>query len=117
MKIKIDENLPVDLANALKKLGHDADTVRDEALSGKEDPEIWQAAQKEKRFLVTLDLYFADIRNHPPGGHCGVLLLRLPEADRDAVIKRTIELFSQADLSAWNGANVVATSESIRVRK
>ena len=34
MKIKLNENLPLRLATLLKDLGHDADTVNDERLTG-----------------------------------------------------------------------------------
>jgi len=37
VKIKLDENLPVELANDFRMLGHDADTVYDEGLGGAED--------------------------------------------------------------------------------
>ncbi len=48
MKIKLDENLPVDLAPDLVKLGHDVHTPHDEGLSGREDRDIWEAAQNEQ---------------------------------------------------------------------
>lgn len=35
MKIKLDENLPLQLASLLKELGHDAHTVHDERLIGR----------------------------------------------------------------------------------
>lgn len=34
MKIKLDENMPVALAELLRSAGHDVETVRDENLSG-----------------------------------------------------------------------------------
>lgn len=37
MKFKVDENLPEEVAEALVDLGHDADTVHGEGLSGAED--------------------------------------------------------------------------------
>lgn len=43
MRIKIDENLPRDLKEALVGLGHDVDTVEDEGLAGESDPEVRQA--------------------------------------------------------------------------
>jgi predicted nuclease of predicted toxin-antitoxin system len=58
MKIKLDENLPHRLAAVLKNLGHEADTAHEEQLAGHTDAEIWQAAQKESRFLITQDLDF-----------------------------------------------------------
>ena len=62
MKIKLDENLPFRLATLLKELGHDALTVYDQRLIGHHDRQIWEAAQKESRFLITQDLDFSDLR-------------------------------------------------------
>ena len=60
MRIKLDENLPAGLADKLATLGHDVDTVADENLSGRPDPDVWQAAQQEQRFFITQDLDFSD---------------------------------------------------------
>ena len=51
MKIKLDENLPTALAERLGGLGHDVETVFDEALSGEDDDHIWQAAPHRARQL------------------------------------------------------------------
>ena len=77
MTIKLDENLPVTLAARLRSLGHQADTVRDEGLCGRDDETVWQAAQREGRFLVTQDLDFSDVRRFSPGTHFGILLVRM----------------------------------------
>jgi predicted nuclease of predicted toxin-antitoxin system len=77
MKIKLDENLPLRLASSLKGLGHDVYTAHEEGLGGCADREIWEAAQKESRFLITQDLDFSDARQFVPGSHCGILLVRL----------------------------------------
>lgn len=47
MKIKLDENMPVTLARELRGLGHEVDTVPQEGLAGRDDEEIWAAAQRE----------------------------------------------------------------------
>jgi predicted nuclease of predicted toxin-antitoxin system len=56
MKIKLDENLPVSMASHLRTLGHDVDTTLDEQLTGRPDTDVWNAAQRELRFLVTQEL-------------------------------------------------------------
>jgi predicted nuclease of predicted toxin-antitoxin system len=62
MKIKLDENLPLSLASALTNLGHEVHTLSEENLSGGKDHELWNAAQRESRFLITQDLDFSDTR-------------------------------------------------------
>jgi predicted nuclease of predicted toxin-antitoxin system len=77
VKIKLDENLPERLVAALAALGRDIDTVRAERQNGQADPNIWSATQATKRFLITQDLDFSDVRRYEPGTHVGLLLVRL----------------------------------------
>ncbi|MCA9925112.1 MAG: DUF5615 family PIN-like protein [Anaerolineales bacterium] len=62
MRIKLDENLPTDLAFSLRQLGHDVETVPEENLGGAADDLIWKIAQDENRFLITQDLDFSNVR-------------------------------------------------------
>ena len=56
-KFKVDENLPIDVAELLQKAGYDALTVHDEDLVGTLDPQIASICQKEKRALITESFY------------------------------------------------------------
>jgi predicted nuclease of predicted toxin-antitoxin system len=71
VKIKLDENLPFRLAGLLREFGHEVHTVREERLVGNSDRDIWEAAQKESRFLITQDLDLSDSRLFAPGSHHG----------------------------------------------
>ena len=62
MPFKVDENLPVELAELLSYLGHDAKTVNDQRLQGVNDRVLLERCDNEKRTLVTLDIDFSDIR-------------------------------------------------------
>ena len=117
MRIKLDENMPTRLAGALKGMGHDADTVEEEGLSGHEDPSVWTAAQEDCRFFITQDIFFTDVRHHPPGTHKGVLLLRLSSNGRVTAYDRVVELFTSLDVTTWEGCNVVVDEERVRVRR
>ncbi len=66
MKFKVDEHLPVELADLLNNAGHDAVTVHDERLGGAKDDEIASVCQHEGRAFLTFDLGFSDIRSYPP---------------------------------------------------
>jgi predicted nuclease of predicted toxin-antitoxin system len=117
MRIKLDENLPTSLVEALVQLGHDADSVQQEGLQGSPDPDVWAAAQAAKRFLVTQDLDFSDLRQFAPGTHYGLLLVRLANPSRRA-LKTYIEVLFQAeDVERWARCFVVATDTKIRVRQ
>ncbi len=117
MKIKLDENLPLRLASLLRDLGNDVHTVRDEELMGHADSEIWEAAQKESRFVITQDLDFSDLRQFAPGSHHGILLVRLRSPNRRDLIERIEELFQKEYVSEWAGCFVVATERKIRILK
>jgi hypothetical protein len=44
-------------------------TGPEEWLAGQSDPNIWKAAQREQRFLITQDLDFSDAGHFVPGAH------------------------------------------------
>lgn len=115
MKIKLDENLPLRLANLLTSLGHDADTVHAERLTGHSDREIWEAAQRESRFLITQDLDFSDLRRFAPGTHHGILLIRFHSPSRISLAGRVLQIFQQENVRTWEHCFVVATERKIRV--
>jgi predicted nuclease of predicted toxin-antitoxin system len=71
MKFKIDENLPIELAEYLKSQGNDAHTVHDEGIAGAKDEAIGKKCKEEERVLITLDQDFSDIRAYPPELYSG----------------------------------------------
>lgn len=117
MRIKLDENLPLRLAFALADLGHDADTIEQEGLAGSSDQLVWEAAQADRRFLITQDLDFSDARLFTPGNHYGILLVRLGQPGRDALLSKILNLFQFENPEIWRGCIVVATERKIRVRR
>ena len=115
MKLKLDENLPEALLAELATLNHDADNVRLEGLAGRNDPDVWGAAQAAARFLITKDLDFSDIRKFQPGTHHGLLLVRLPEAGRLELARRIVEVFRGEDVESWSGCFAVLSAHKLRV--
>jgi hypothetical protein len=81
------------------------------------DDELWQAAQREGRLLITQDLDFSDIRAFAPGKHHGLLLIRLRLPSRQALIARLIDIFRRENVSSWMRCFVVVTDRKIRVRR
>lgn len=117
MKIKLDENMPLRLAGILAKLGHQTDTVPEEGLSGRDDTEVWEAARKAERFLITQDLDFSDMRRFTPGTHHGLLIVRLRDPGRNALVQSVQTIFETGDIESWKGYLVVATERKIRIRR
>lgn len=64
MKLKVDENLPSEVAVVLLKAGHDAMTVFDQDLVGEADDDILKVCQREGRVVVTMDLDFSNIHRY-----------------------------------------------------
>lgn len=87
MKLKLDENLPDDLALFFRESGYDAMSVREQDLNGSPDRLISRICIQEQRILVSLDLDFADIRMYPPEEYAGLIVFRLKSQDRDSIIK------------------------------
>jgi predicted nuclease of predicted toxin-antitoxin system len=117
MKIKLDENMPLRLAQILSRYGHQTDTVPQEGLTGREDAEIWETAQQAGCFLITQDLDFSDIRRFTPGTHHGLLLVRLREPGRDALVRKVDEIYQTEAVASWQGCSVIVTERKIRVRR
>jgi len=116
VRIKVDEDLPVEVAVLLRSQGYEAETVREEGLGGFKDGPLWAAVQTESRFLVTADKGFADIRSHSPGTHAGVLLLRPDEDGIRPVVELMEDVLEETDLSSLAQAIAVATPRGLRVR-
>jgi len=116
MKIKLDENMPAGLVKVLGNLGHDVVPVPDEGLGGRGDLEIWEAAQREGRFLITQDLDFSDVYRYKPGTHNGIMVVRLRDPGRLALLEKVREIFQTEDTSKWRGSFIVLTDRKIRIR-
>ena len=117
MKLKLDENLPESLLRELGSMGHDVDNVHLEGLAGRNDSDVWQAAQHAGRFFITQDLDFSDIRDFEPGTHHGLALVRLRLPGRRALAERITAIFAREPVDSWIGCFVVVTDLKLRVRR
>jgi predicted nuclease of predicted toxin-antitoxin system len=115
---KIDEDLPGSVAALLQRAGYEeVATVREQGMGGWKDPALWRAIQEERRFLVTADKGFADLRLHPPGSHAGVLLLR-PDTDGIGPVLELLEqVLASTDLQSLQGCLAVVTPQGLRIRR
>jgi predicted nuclease of predicted toxin-antitoxin system len=117
LRLKLDENVPGAVAGILRSHGHDADTVLDEALGGRDDPTVLDAAVSEGRLLLTLDRGFGDVRAYPPGTHPGIIVMR-PDDQRVPTVVAMVEmLVSHHDLGDLVGCITVVQRNVLRVRR
>jgi len=102
VRFKIDENLPTDVSELLSAAGFDSQTVFAEGLRGTKDSDLDEVCRREERALVTLDLDFADIREYPPMGSPGRIVLRMVRQDRRTVLsamQAVVALLQEEDVA------------------
>ncbi len=117
MRLKIDENLPQEVAQLLCENGHDAISVFDQTLTGETDPTIFDVCRNESRVLMTLDLDFANIQAYPPAAAAGIVVLRLVRQDKSRVldvVKRLIPALAQNSVA---GQLWIVEDDRIRIRR
>lgn len=96
MKFKLDENFGPSAKEVFDRRGFDSKMVIEEGLSGASDAVILDAAIREDRILVTMDLDFADILLYPPKDTRGIAVLR----PIGKVTKRLLQTMLEALISA-----------------
>lgn len=117
MRLKLDENLPHDLADEFVRRGHDVDTVLDEELGGRKDPVIVQAATDDDRMVVTLDRGVGDIRSFPPGSHAGVVVLRPLSQDPASILELVDRLLGAHELEEFRRCVAIVEPQRVRIRR
>lgn len=117
LRFKVDEDLPTEVADLLRRTGHDACTVVEQGLTGTPDDGLWDAAQQEQRCLLTADKGFANAQVLPPGKHAGIVLLRLPRETRAGYIRLTESFLAEMDVKWLSGSITVVTPEAIRIHR
>lgn len=112
MRLKLDENLPADLADEFAGRGHDVDTVLDEHLGGSKDAVVVGAPTGDDRTVITLDRGVGDVRNFP-----GVVVLRPVSQDPASILGLVRRFLSAHDLAAFSRCVVVVEPNRVRVRR
>ena len=116
-QVKIDEDLPCQIADLVAARGYDAATVIRQGWQGASDDELWPRVQNEGRWLITADKGFADLRLHPAGSHAGVILLRAFEESRRTYLELATVALDRLKLDDLAGAVVVVTHRGVRIRR
>jgi predicted nuclease of predicted toxin-antitoxin system len=117
VRFKVDENLPAEIAEALRASGYAADTVGEEGLSGSSDLDVVAAAASDARILLTLDKGIASQVRRVAVLHHGIVLFRPKSTGRGTALA-----FVQQHLEAMlrlpiQGRVTVVTENGIRIRQ
>ncbi|MGB9775134.1 MAG: DUF5615 family PIN-like protein [Anaerolineae bacterium] len=113
---KVDENLPVEVAEYLQQAGYDARTVWEEGVSGVSDAVIADICLREKRVLLTLDTDFADIRRYPSEDYPGLVVLRLRRQEKPYVLRVVSRLLPMFRVEPVKGRLWVVEEERVRIQ-
>ena len=117
MKFKVDENLPLQVAQLLREAGHDVFTVLDQDLGGAQDRVIAQICRTERRALITLDVHFADIRTYPPAEQFGLIVLRLQRHDIGHIVRVVSRVLKMATSQPLEKQLWIVDERKIRIRE
>lgn len=114
MRFAMNENISPSVIRELRARGHDVLSAK-ETMEGAADGAILQAAQTESRIVVTHDKDLGELAFRSGlSASCGIILIRLSGAGREADIGRTLEVLeSRQD---WAGHFSVAEYGRVRMR-
>lgn len=116
MKIKIDENLPIDVLELIRSAGHDVESVYSENIQGCSDQVLMMKCQEEGRVLISLDNDFSDIIAYPPEKTEGIIVLRTKEQSKEAALKVVRNLLPRLAEKFFPGQLWIVDENRIRIR-
>lgn len=90
----VDVNVGLSVAESLRDSGHDA-TFAGEVDWRMPDRDMLSLAHDEQRIILTMDTDFGELVYHSRQPHAGVLLLRMPGANRDEKVQVVQEIVSR----------------------
>lgn len=117
MRVKLDENLPVQIKRLFVESGHSTDTVVEEGLGGAPDASVAVACIGDGRVLITQDLDFSDIRTYPPADHSGIVVFRLSTAARDPLLEVAAVVIERMEESSPKGQLWIVEDTQVRIRE
>lgn len=114
MQFLANENVPLDIVEAIRSEGHDVAWIRADA-PGSKDPDVLQRSVSENRILLTFDKDFGDLafRFGLPAT-CGIVLFRLQASSSAALAIKVASAIKSRD--DWAGKFSVVDAGRIRVR-
>ena len=117
MQIKVDEDLPREIAEILRAGGHDAQTVLEQGWGGLRDADVWRRISSEGRWLMTADKGSADARTIAATEQVGVVLLRTPRESRAAYTSLAESLVSSKALDGAVPSVIIVSPAGIRIHR
>ncbi len=117
MRFKVDENLHNEVAALLRQHGHDALTVYDQHLQGRDDDDVAGVCCQEGRVIVTQDLDFSNILAYPPQHYGGIIVLRLHDQSRPFAVKAVSRIIPLLGTEPLVGCLWIVDEIGMRIRQ
>lgn len=117
MQFKVDENLPIEVGDALRDAGHDAASVHEQRMAGHPDSDVASVCKSEGRAIVTLDVEFGDIRKYPPRDYKGIVVLRLTDQSKPAVLGVMVRVLRMLEQEPLDHQLWIVDESDVRIRE
>jgi predicted nuclease of predicted toxin-antitoxin system len=116
MRILIDESVSLDLARALRELGHDVLAVAKIGAKGDADSDVWDRACSTQSVLITRDYHFTNSVRFNPSSCLGIMFLRHGNLKSADEIRLVTEFLTSHTLGEFRGRLVTISNRGIRIR-
>jgi len=116
-RLFIDQNVRIEVAEALRGAGHVATHASEVGLSERDDAAIFRCANEKDLAIVTFDADFAEraIWNRVP--HPGIIRLRLEPQTPGHVVPILRDFLAACSPESLRNALVVRTEGRVRIRR
>jgi len=116
MKILLDENVCLRLADALRKDGHDVLAIAGAAGKGLPDAEVWSLACEGPSLLITRDYHFTNAVRFAPALCLGIVFPRQGNLRASEELALVRSFLASHPPAQYQGKLVTLSPGSIRVR-
>ena len=116
MKILLDENVSLRMADMLRKAGYEVFAVAETAERGMGDQEIWELACSKPFLLITRDYHFTNPVRFAPAFCEGILYIRAGNLTADDEIHLVQRFLAAHPTDQFRGRMVTLSPGSTRIR-
>ena len=114
MRLFLDQMFRVELAEQLRRLGHDVVRASEVGLSRADDADLLAQATADQRILVTLDGHFGDWAVLPLEEHPGVIRVKVHPTSTENVLRVLELLFAGSQPAQFPNHLVIASPSRVR---
>ena len=114
MRLFLDQMFRVELAEQLRRMGHDVVRASEVGLSRADDADILAQAVSDNRILVTLDGHFGDWAVLPLRTHPGVIRVKVHPASTERIIQVLGPLLVGRQPAQFSNHLVIASPTRVR---